>query len=196
MRGLKPCRSVPGSVSRCPRRFGAASGPEHTASARSLPTVCAPSSPSSCTSPGRAQRVHSGLQEERGPSCPTSHPGQDPRGAERSSEVLRAVQSWGPAVLLTPGPGSLDSKILVKASELPVRFFDVPAETGRPWGRGGSLGCGLASVAYDLVTLGGPGFPLGSPSPWGCRGLRETERSCVVSSKAPPGGGFVNGGGW
>lgn len=102
----------------------------------------------------------------------------------------------GPAVLLTPGPGSLDSKILVKASELPVHFLDVPAETGRPWGRGGSLGCGLASVACDLVTLGGPGFPLGSPSPWGCRGLRETERSCVVSSKAPPGGGFVNGGGW
>lgn len=186
MRGQDAAASVPGSVSRCrkgPERRPARSKRPSTVSRPRCTQQTRPGH-APCTGPGRAQRGRSGLQGERGPS----------RGAA-VLRVLWAVQSWEPAVLLTPGPGprpgSLDSEILVKVSKLPVHSLDVPAETRRPWGRGAR-----SFFACDLVTLGGPGCPLGSRSPRGCQGLRETECSCVVSSKAPPGGSYVNGGSW
>lgn len=186
MRGQDAAASVPGSVSRCrkgPERRPARSKRPSTVSRPRCTQQTRPGH-APCTGPGRAQRGRSSLQGERGPS--------------RGAAVLRGP--LGCAELGTrrasdprpgPRPGSLDSEILVKVSKLPVHSLDVPAETRRPWGRGAR-----SFFACDLVTLGGPGCPLGSRSPRGCQGLRETECSCVVSSEAPPGGSYVNGGSW
>lgn len=180
--GPRRCRFRPGLSEPVPQRSRAASGPEQTP-VHSLPSAVHPADPPRAralhrprASAARSQRPSGGTRPLAGRSGPQGPLGCAELGTRRASD---------------PRPGSLDSEILVKVSKLPVHSLDVPAETRRPWGRGAR-----SFFACDLVTLGGPGCPLGSRSPRGCQGLRETECSCVVSSEAPPGGSYVNGGSW
>lgn len=185
MRGQDAAASVPGSVSRC--RTGP-SGVRPGANARPQSRVRrAPSRPAPGTRPAPAQGERSAVAAAFGGTRPLAGR-SGPQGPLGCAE-LGTRRASGPRP--GPRPGSLDSEILVKVSKLPVHSLDVPAETRRPWGRGAR-----SFFACDLVTLGGPGCPLGSRSPRGCQGLRATECSCVVSSKAPPGGSYVNGGSW